>query len=135
MSVKIDGKTTNSTSCELRHQPSGALISTTAPKDNGGDGSSFSPTDLFASSLGACSATILSMYAKNHAIPVENVEFAVEKFMASAPRMVSKIILMLKIKTSCSEDDFKKLVSAAKTCPVRLSLNPQIEIEEVYERI
>jgi uncharacterized OsmC-like protein len=37
--------------CELTHEPSGAVISTTPPKDNGGDGSSFSPIDLVGAAL------------------------------------------------------------------------------------
>ena len=59
MAVVIQGRTTGPTSTELTHGPSASVIRTAAPKDNGGDGSAFSPTDLCAASLGACATTIM----------------------------------------------------------------------------
>lgn len=134
MSVFMTGTTLNATSCEIHHQQSGAVIRTTAPKDNGGDGSSFSPTDLCAASLATCASTILSMFASKNQIPLEKVEFSVEKQMIATPRKISKLVLNLNIFTKCSESDFEKLVVAAKTCPVRLSIHADIIVEEVYKR-
>ena len=69
MSVVMRGRNTGTHTVELVHE-SGSVIHTMAPKDNGGDGSNFSPTDLCAVSLGACCVTIMSMYAANHGIQV-----------------------------------------------------------------
>ncbi len=63
MSVRMKGSSTGATTVELVHE-SGATITTMAPKDNGGDGSTFSPTDLCAVSLGACGTTIMSLLAR-----------------------------------------------------------------------
>ena len=111
------------------------MIKTTAPVDNGGDGSCFSPTDLFASSLGACGTTIMSMYASKNAIPLMNIHFEVEKVMATAPRRISKIVVQYFLKTNCSDDEFKKLVSAGKSCPVKVTIQNAVEIEESYIRV
>lgn len=135
MSVSISGKLTSSTGTELRHGPSGALLETTAPKDNGGDGSRFSPTDLCAASLGACATTTLSLYATRSGIPVTGVTFEIEKHMTQEPpRRIAKLVARYRIASPCGDEDFKKLVNAGKTCPVRLSLHPDVVVEEVWER-
>ncbi len=135
MSVSITGKLTSSTSTELCHGPSGALLETTAPKDNGGDGSRFSPTDLCAASLAACAATTLSLYATRTGIPVAGVTFEIEKHMTpEPPRRIAKLVARYRISTPCGDTDFQKLVHAGKTCPVRRSLHPDVVVEEVWER-
>jgi len=133
MSVIMKGRSTGPTTVELIHE-AGRIILTTAPKDNGGDGSSFSPTDLCAASLGACAATIMNMFARDKAIPVEGIDFELTKEMASGPRRIARIVVTFRIRTACSEIDFKKLVAAGKTCPVRQTLGGSVEIEEQYLR-
>jgi len=133
VSVIIKGRSTGPTTVELKHE-SGRIILTTAPKDNGGDGSSFSPTDLCAASLGACAVTIMSMFAKDKAIPLEGIDFDLTKEMAANPRRIGKLIVTFHIKSACSEVDFKKIVAAGKTCPVRQTLGGSVEIEEQYLR-
>jgi putative redox protein len=134
MSVIMSGRSAGPTTIELRHE-SGALIATTAPKDNGGDGSSFSPTDLCAASLGACGATIMGMFAANHGIALEGIEFELRKEMASSPRKIARIEVAFRLRGPISDVDFKKLVAAGKACPVRLTLDGNVEIVDSYERL
>jgi putative redox protein len=135
MSVAISGKLTSPTSTELVHGPSGALLETTAPKDNGGDGSRFSPTDLCAASLGACAATTMSLYASRNGIPLTAVAFEVEKHMTTEPpRRIARLVTRYRISSPCGEEEFEKLVNAARTCPVRRSLHPDVIVDEVFER-
>jgi uncharacterized OsmC-like protein len=135
MSVLITGKLVSPTSTQLEHDPSHAGLLTQAPKDNGGDGSSFSPTDLCAASLGACAATTLSLRATREGIPLRGVTFSVEKHMTpEPPRRIAKLVTRYTIDTTCSDEDYGKLVNAAKTCPVRRSLHPDIVVEETYTR-
>jgi putative redox protein len=133
MSVFIKGRSTGATTSELVHE-SGAAIRTTAPKDNGGDGSSFSPTDLCAASLGACGCTIMSMFAANRGLPLEGIEFELTKEMSPPPRKIARIAIAFRISGPLSEADFAKIVAAGKACPVRLTLGENVEIAERYER-
>jgi putative redox protein len=134
MSVRITGRLTSPLTTTLTHESS-ATISTMAPKDNGGDGSAFSPTDLCASSLGSCVATTIALYATRKGIPLDSIDFSVEKHMtAEPPRRIGKLVARFRIQSPCGEDDFSRLVGAGKTCPVRRSLHPDVVVEETYER-
>jgi len=135
MSVLITGKLVSPTATELDHDPSHARVPTQAPKDNGGDGSSFSPTDLCAASLAACAATTLSLFATRSGIPLKGVSFSVEKHMTpEPPRRIARLVLTLTIDSPCGDEDYGKLVNAAKTCPVRRSLHPDVVVDETYAR-
>jgi len=133
MSVVIKGRSTGATTVELVHE-SGTVVRTVAPKDNGGDGSAFSPTDLCAASLGACGCTIMGMFAARHGYPVTGIEFELTKDMSPPPRKIARISIAFKIAGAISDADFDKLVAAGKACPVRLTLGANVEIVERYER-
>jgi putative redox protein len=133
--VLITGKLVSPTATNLNHDPSHVTLRTQAPRDNGGDGSSFSPTDLCAASLGACAATTLSLFASRAGIPLEGVAFSVEKHMtAEAPRRIAKLVARYTITSPCSDADYERLVNAARTCPVRRSLHPDVVVEETFAR-
>lgn len=135
MGVTITGHLTDELSAELQHEQ-GAKIDTTAPKDNGGTGGFFSPTDMLAASLGACGIITMSLYAQRHGISVEKMEFKLQKEMSSTPpRRVAKITVEYVIKTTCNDEVFKKLMASAKACPVRNSLSPDVHLEETFQRI
>jgi len=135
MIVRTHGETTGKTTVRLTHDDSGSVIETMAPKDNGGEGLLFSPTDLCATSLGACGATIMNMFAHNTGIPVERIRYTVDKEMSANPRRIGRLAVRYEIATDCSDEDFKKLVRAGQTCPLRVSLHPDIVLEETYERV
>lgn len=135
MAVRITGVTTGKTTTRLVHEDSGSVIETMAPKDNGGDGLLFSPTDLCAASLGCCAITIMNMYAHNAGIPVERMAFAVTKEMAANPRRIARLTLRYEIATDCDDQDFQKLVNAGKGCPLRRSLHPDVVLDEEYLRV
>ncbi len=134
MSVHITGRLTSPTTTSLTHE-SGSSITTMAPKDNGGDGSTFSPTDLCAASLASCVASTIGLYAMRCGIPLQGIDFEVEKVMtAEPPRRIARLAARFRVLSSCGEEDFRKLVNAGKTCPVRRSLHPDVAVEESYER-
>jgi putative redox protein len=135
MSVRITGETTGKTTTRLRHVDSGSVLETMAPKDNGGEGLLFSPTDLCAASLASCGTTIMNMYANNAGIPVARIEFEVTKEMVANPRRIGRLTVTYRIHTGCEEREFRKLIAAGKTCPIRKTLHPDVELVEEYVRV
>jgi len=116
--------------CSAMHLPSGTQLSTDAPVDNDGRGESFSPTDLVATALGACMATVVGIVAKRKEIPVEGMKIAVRKFMSEdPPRRISKLEVDLNIPLPADHPERKLLESAARGCPVHHSIHPDIEVK------
>ena len=114
--------------CRLTHRPSGAVISTDAPKDNMGKGESFSPSDMVASSLGACMMTIMGIFAQRHAIDLTGTEVEVLKEMVQEPvRRIGKISVTFSMAKGIEAKHRAALERAALNCPVHKSLHPDIE--------
>jgi uncharacterized OsmC-like protein len=135
MAVEMTGRYAGGLKTELRHGPSGAEIRTAAPVDNAGDGSSFSPTDLLAASLGACMVTVMAIYAERNGLPFEGVSFSLEKHMRPDPRRVESLPVTIRMPAALTEEQRKKLEHVALTCPVHRSLLPEIskDVTFVYE--
>jgi hypothetical protein len=73
--------------CRAVHGPSSAVLVTDAPVDNQGRGESFSPTDLVATGLGSCMATVMGIIARKHGYALEGTRVHVKKTMtATKPR-------------------------------------------------
>jgi len=112
------------------HVPSGNTLVTDAPLDNNGLGQAFSPTDLLATALGSCMATVIGIVAKRKEIAVEGMTVDVRKFMSDdQPRRVKRLELDLRLPLPASHPDRKLLESAARGCPVHHSIHPDIEVE------
>ncbi len=113
---------------EALHVKSGQKIITDAPLDNQGKGEAFSPTDLLSASLGSCMLTLMGIAAKTHQIDIEGATMKITKVMASNPRKVAEVIIEFTIPgKSFSEKEKKILEKAALTCPVALSLHPDLK--------
>ncbi len=115
--------------CKLTHGPSGTQIITDAPVDNQGKGESFSPTDLVASSLGACMITIMGIVAKRHNIDLSGLKATVQKDMVSEPeRRIGKLTVVITFGKSYSDKDKQLLERSALACPVHKSISHDVEI-------
>lgn len=114
--------------CAATHEPSGNTISTDAPLDNNGRGEAFSPTDLVATALGACMATVMGIVAERKDIPLEGMKIEVRKHMSEdAPRRIARLEVDLHMPVPADHPERKLLESAARGCPVHHSLHPDIE--------
>ena len=115
--------------CTATHAPSGNILTTDAPVDNNGKGEAFSPTDLVATALGACMATVMGIVAERKKISLEGMSIEVRKHMSEGtPRRISKLEVDLHMPLPFSHPERKILESAARGCPVHHSLHPDIEI-------
>lgn len=115
--------------CEAEHLDSGAKIQTVPPKDNNGDGTKFSPTDLFATSLGCCMLSIVGMAAATHGFSIDGTTITTEKVMAANPRRVAELRLDIAFPEGANYSDKEKAIieNAARTCPVANSISPEIK--------
>lgn len=114
---------------EVTHEQSGAKLITDAPLDNHGRGESFSPTDLLASALGCCMLTIMGISAQSYGFNIDGTTIETEKIMGSNPRRVIEIKLNITfpIGNNYTPQQKRLIESAAKTCPVANSINPEIK--------
>jgi putative redox protein len=112
---------------KARHVASGNEIITDAPPDNQGKGEAFSPSDLLSASLGSCMLTIMGIAARTHEFSIEGTRIEVTKIMASNPRRVSEIRVEFYMPdTQYTQKQKEILDKAARTCPVALSIHPDI---------
>ena len=132
--VEISIKYLGELRCEARHEPSGTLITTDAPVDNEGRGESFSPTDLAATSLGACMLTIMGIAARKQGVELGDTRVKVLKEMTpKPPRRIAKLTVVFTIPLPASHEKRAMLEDAARNCPVHLSLDPGVEQDTRFD--
>ncbi len=114
------------------HLRSGSSFETDAPVDNNGKGERFSPTDLMATSLATCMITVMGIKARTMGFDLDGVKIEVLKIMKSDPRRVGGIDLIFHFPDPLKDVDEKTksiLKQTGNTCPVQLSIHPDIEVK------
>lgn len=117
------------------HLQSGTHMNTDAPTDNQGRGEAFSPTDLVANALGTCIITTMAINARRDGIDLTGSALDVTKIMTSQPpRRIARIEINLTLQANRDGESFlpddetrTRLEKIAHTCPVAISLHPDIE--------
>ena len=138
MAVEINAVYEGGLRVVATHGPSGATLSTDAPSDNGGQGASFSPTDLVATALGTCVVTILGLVAERHELDLKGTRVHVTKEMITAPvRRIGSLRTVVTIPNGVLDNPEMRvrIEAAARKCPVHQSLHADIDapIEFIYE--
>ena len=113
MTVAIHGLT-----CQLTHGPSGSTLETVPPRDNGGTGQSFSPTDLVGAALAA----------QREDLSWGDARAAVEKRMTPPPRRIGELVLVIDMPREVRPEQRARLEEVARTCPVARSLHPDVRL-------
>lgn len=131
--VTIDIAYAGGLRCRAVHGPSGATLTTDAPVDNHGKGEAFSPTDLCATALATCMTTIMGIVAQRDGVDLTGLTVRVEKHMtATPPRRIARLVAVFSMPAGIAAADRAKLERAAHTCPVGLSLHPEVQVEAVF---
>lgn len=114
------------------HLQSGSEIISDAPTDNHGKGEAFSPTDTVANALGSCMVSIMAIKSKDLNLDLIGSTVEITKIMQPEPRKIAKIIVVLNMSVAADQKSRTILERAAMTCPVFLSLHPDIEKDVTF---
>lgn len=115
-------------SCRLTHGPSGATLTTVPPRDNGGTGTSFSPTDLVGAALASCALSTMALAAGREGLSWGDARAAVEKRMTPPPRRIGELVLVFDMPREARPEERARLEEAARSCPVARSLHPDVKV-------
>jgi putative redox protein len=111
-----------------KHGPSGNTLITDAPVDNHGRGESFSPTDLVATALGTCMATVMGILAECHAIDLRGMRVTVKKEMVQTPvRRIGRLTTEIHVPLRAEHPHREMFERSVHSCPVHASLHPDVE--------
>jgi uncharacterized OsmC-like protein len=114
------------------HLQSGTEIFSDAPVDNNGKGEAFSPTDAVANALATCMMTIMGIKARDLEVDLKGSTAEVIKIMNSEPRRIGTISINFEMYGTADVKNKTILERAAMTCPVFLSLHPEIEKRIIF---
>lgn len=128
MAVSISVNYEGSLRCRATHGPSQNQVITDAPVDNHGKGESFSPTDLVATALATCMATVIGIKAQQKGYDIAGMKVSVEKHMSEdSPRRIVRLPIIIEIPLPEDHPDRKLLEATALGCPVHHSVHPDID--------
>ncbi|MET0406618.1 MAG: OsmC family protein [Cystobacter sp.] len=119
--------------CKLEHGPSGSHFTTEAPKDNGGTGMSFSPTDLVGAALASCALTTMSLVASRENIPLGTARARVEKRMSPPPRRIAELVVEIDMPAGLSAAHRTRMEESVHGCPVARSLHPDVKVPVSFQ--
>lgn len=114
------------------HLQSGSEIISDAPTDNHGKGEAFSPTDTVANALGSCMISIMAIKSRDTHIDLVGSTVEVTKIMNPEPRKIARIIIVMNMAVNPDQKTKTILERSAMTCPVFLSLHPDIEKDVTF---
>jgi len=103
-----------------------------ASPDAGGKDAGPSPHDLYDSSLGACKALTVLVYAQRKGIPVEDIEVVVDRDDSEERKGSYRLKTSLRVTGNLSDEQRAELLRVAGKCPLhRLMTEVKTEIETV----
>ena len=98
------------------------------PLDEGGGNVGPSPKLLLLSSLGACTAITLQMYATRKKWPLESIEIELQLNPEGDAATGNDIVRKIKLKGDLSAEQQERLLQIANVCPVHKILTGEVRI-------
>ena len=97
------------------------------PTDKGGEDLGFSPTEILASALGACTCITLRMYADRKNWDLDSIEVSVT-FTRDPEKNESDMKREITLIGALKEDERQRLLQIANQCPIHKTLSNPIHI-------
>jgi putative redox protein len=107
--------------------PTGNVVIADEPIDKGGKDIGFSPKELLASALAACTSATVRMYADRKQWSLDEVKIGID---LERDETANKTVINRKIQFigNLDADQQKRLLAVANACPVHKILSNPIEI-------
>lgn len=106
--------------------PTGNVLYADEPLEKGGQDKGFSPRELLASSLAACTCATVRMYADRKAWDLEKVNINID---LSEENGQTKFTRKLELIGKLDESQRNRLLAVANACPIHKILTGTIAIE------
>lgn len=107
--------------------PSGNMVIADEPVDKGGKDLGFSPKELLAAALAACTSATLKMYADRKGWDLEEVQLEID-LERNEDENKTTINRKLTLVGQLDEAQLSRLLKVANSCPVHKILSNPIEI-------
>lgn len=100
------------------------------PADKGGQDTAPNPVQLLLSALGACTTITLEMYAKHKGIKLDHVQVDLSLNPNGQPESGhNNIERKIVLKGEFTDDQHKRLLKVAESCPIHKLLTSNIAIQ------
>jgi putative redox protein len=111
--------------------PAGHTILADEPTDLGGTDAGFTPTELLASSLAACTSITLRMYANRKGWDLQQVNVNINLQAGNASNPTSTFNREITLTGNLDEQQRERLLEVANACPVHKILTNTMHINTV----
>jgi len=106
--------------------PTGNIVMADEPLDKGGKDTGFSPKELLAAALSACTSATLRMYIEKHGWEIPEIKVETELTESEGTSTFERKITFA---AGLADDQKKRLMAVANTCPVHKILSGHIEFK------
>ena len=115
------------------HESSGDVFTSYIPTNEFSVREHFSPTDIFATALAQSIFAHLVILAKDRIIDISGATCDLKKTMYYEPRRIGELFFIFKFPHSYTQEEINFIEETAKSCPVYLSLHPDIKKIFIFE--
>jgi putative redox protein len=106
--------------------PTGNKLVADEPIGKGGQDNGFSPKELLASALAACTSATVRMYCTRKGWDLKNIHIEIELIEEEGNTMFKRV---LKFEGNISEEQQTRLLAVANSCPIHKILTNSISID------
>lgn len=110
--------------------PTGNNIIADEPIEMGGKDTGFSPKELLASSLAACTSATVKIYANNKGWDLKEIKIEVQLEFDSKENL-TRIHRTIEFLGTLDDSQKKRLLNVANACPIHKILSNPVEIETI----